>query len=82
MGAHSFDQDDHLTLYMIPDTTEVAPGGQTGVTYTIINRWPRKEPFTLLTRTVLPDGRKMRILGPRKSERNGSEVVSVKTGNR
>jgi hypothetical protein len=64
MGAHFFDQNDYLTLYMTPDATEVAQGGHMGVTYTIINRWQQKEPFSVLTRAILPDGEIIPVLGP------------------
>jgi len=32
MGAYFFNQNDYLTLYVTPDTTEVPPGGQLDVT--------------------------------------------------
>ena len=68
MGAHYFNQNDYLTLYMTPDETEVAQGGQMGVTYTIINRWQQKEPFSALTRVTLPDGEVRTVLGPEDYE--------------
>jgi len=64
MGAHYFNQNDFLTLYMTPHTTQVTQGGQLGVTYTIINRWHQKEPFSALTRVTLPDGEVRTVLGP------------------
>jgi parallel beta-helix repeat protein len=64
MGAHYFNQDDYLTLYLTPDMTEVAPGGQLGVTYTLINRWSQSEPFWGLTRVILPGGNPYNLIGP------------------
>jgi hypothetical protein len=64
MGAYPFDQDDHLTLYLTPDTTVVEQGGSLGVTYTMINRWPQAEPFISISRVVRPDGTVLNVLGP------------------
>lgn len=64
IGVHFFDQDDYLTLYLTPDTTEVEPGGELGVTCTVINRWTAPEPFWALTGVVLPGGDTLRIAGP------------------
>lgn len=64
MGTFFFDQDDHLTLYLTPDTTAVTPGGALGVTYTAINRWPQAEPFWVLTQATLPSGYTLDIMGP------------------
>jgi parallel beta-helix repeat protein len=64
MGALFFNQGDHLTLYLTPDTTEVARGGRLGVTYTLINRWSKSEPFWGLTRVILPSGGQFNLIGP------------------
>lgn len=64
MGAHYFNQNDYLTLYLTPDTTEVSSGQQLGVTYTVINRWGQAEPFRGLTQAILPDGTPFNIIGP------------------
>jgi len=64
MGAHYFDQDDYLTLYLTPDVLELAPGGELGVTYTVINRWAQPEPFWVLTEAVLPNGDTLNVMGP------------------
>ncbi|KPK67556.1 hypothetical protein AMJ82_10435 [candidate division TA06 bacterium SM23_40] len=64
MGAHFFDQDDYLTLYLTPDAREVSPGGTFGVTYTAINRWAEPEPFWVLTEAVLPGGDTLDVMGP------------------
>jgi hypothetical protein len=64
MGAHYFNQDDYMTLYLTPDTTEVAQGGQLGLTYTLINRWEQPEPFWLLTQAILPGGNPFNLIGP------------------
>jgi parallel beta-helix repeat protein len=64
MGAHFFDQDDYMTLYLTPDVTEVSPGGVLGVTYTVINRWGLAEPFWVLTEATLPNGNTLTIMGP------------------
>jgi len=64
IGAEFFDQDDYLTLYLTPDTTEVAPGAELGVTYTAINRWAQPEPFWVLTEAVLPTGDTLGVMGP------------------
>ncbi|KPJ53367.1 hypothetical protein AMJ39_05025 [candidate division TA06 bacterium DG_24] len=64
MGAHFFDQDDYLTLYLAPHETEVSPGGILGVTYTAINRWAQPESFWVLTEATLPNGNPRNVLGP------------------
>jgi parallel beta-helix repeat protein len=64
MGAHFFDQDDYLTLYITPDMTEVAPGEVLGVTYTAINRWEDPVPFWVLSQVLLPGGSAFNVLGP------------------
>jgi parallel beta-helix repeat protein len=64
MGAFFFDQDDFLTLYVTPDTTEVARGGQLNVTYTVINRWDSPESCRLLSQVLLPGGSALNVLGP------------------
>ncbi|KPJ53277.1 hypothetical protein AMJ39_05265 [candidate division TA06 bacterium DG_24] len=64
MGAHFFDQDDYLTLYLTPDTLEVTRGGVLGVTYTAINRWAQPEPFWVLTEATLPNGNPFPVMGP------------------
>lgn len=64
LGAHFFDQDDYLTLYLSPDTTEIAGGGQLGVTYTVINRWTQEESFWLVAEVTLPNGSTRGVLGP------------------
>jgi parallel beta-helix repeat protein len=64
MGAHFFDQDDYMTLYLTPDETEVVRGGVLGVTYTAINRWAQPEPFWVLTEAILPNGNPLPVMGP------------------
>ena len=64
MGAHFFNQDDYLTIYLTADTTVVTPGGQLGVTYTLINRWTQAEPFWLLTEALLPPGGVLELVSP------------------
>jgi len=64
MGAHYFNQNDYLTLYVTPDITEVAQGGQLGITYTAINRWNQPEPFWLGSRVLLPGGAVLDVVGP------------------
>jgi hypothetical protein len=64
MGAHFFDQRDHLTLYVTPHEFWVGPGEQLDVTYTAINRWAQPEPFWLLSQVLLPDGSALNVLGP------------------
>ena len=64
MGALSFDQNEYLTLYLTPDTTEAAPGSRLGVTYTVINRWGDPVSFLLETSVILPDGREYGLIGP------------------
>ncbi|KPJ53282.1 hypothetical protein AMJ39_05290 [candidate division TA06 bacterium DG_24] len=56
MGAHFFDQDDYMTLYLTPDATEIVPGGQFGLTFTLINRWAQPETLWMRTRVTLPNG--------------------------
>lgn len=64
MGAHFFDQDDYLTLYVTPDTVEVSAGEQLGVTYTVINRWAQQKSFWSKTWVVLPNGYVWNVLNP------------------
>jgi len=64
MGAHYFNQNDYLTLYVTPDMTEVTPGDQLGVTYTAINRWDSPESFWLLSQVLLSSGSSLNVLGP------------------
>lgn len=64
MGAYYFNQNDYLTICLTPDETIVAPGGQLGVTYTVMNRWPQLESFWLLTEAVLPLGGTFVLAGP------------------
>jgi parallel beta-helix repeat protein/predicted outer membrane repeat protein len=64
MGAHYFNQNDYLTLYVTPDKLWTRPGQQFGVTYTAINRWDSAEPFWVLSRVLLPGGSALNILGP------------------
>ena len=59
-----FNQNDYLTLYLTPDTKEVSPGDELGVTYTAINRWDSPEAFWLLSQVLLPGGSSLNILGP------------------
>jgi len=77
MGAYFFDQNDYLTLYITPDTTEVAPGGQLGVTYTAINRWPMPESFWVLSRTILPGGNTGTVVGPHQYTLPADTTVQV-----
>jgi parallel beta-helix repeat protein len=63
IGAHFFDQDDHLTLYVTPDSSWTSPGEQLGVTYTVINRWPQSESFWMLSQVLLPGGLFLDVLG-------------------
>jgi hypothetical protein len=53
-----------MTLYLSPDGAVVQPGGELGVTYTVINRWPQPEPFWIQTTVELPGGGTLGILGP------------------
>jgi parallel beta-helix repeat protein len=64
IGAHFYDQDDYITLYITPDTTEVEPGGQLGVTYTVINRWSWEQPFWLQSRIATPGGGSRNVFEP------------------
>jgi parallel beta-helix repeat protein/predicted outer membrane repeat protein len=64
IGAHYFNQNDYMTLYLTPDTTKVIGGGQLGVTYTVINRWDQVEPFWGLTEVILPNSYPFTLLGP------------------
>ncbi len=64
MGARSFDQSDHLTLYLTPDSYSALPGGEEGVTYTIINRHEQAEPFWVASRVTDPSGATVIVLNP------------------
>ena len=64
MGAHFFNQDDYLTLYLTPDAAAVPQGGQLGVTYTVINRWAQRETFWVLTEVIPPVGAPLTVVGP------------------
>jgi len=64
MGAHYFNQDDYLTLYLTPSKTEVSPGGKLHITYTAINRWNQPEEFWILSRILRPGGTVLDAFGP------------------
>jgi hypothetical protein len=64
MGAHCFDQDDFLTLYVTPDRLWTRPGDEIGVTYTAINRWEQEAEFWCLSQVLLPGGDALNVLGP------------------
>jgi hypothetical protein len=64
MGAHPFDQSRQLTLYLSPHASHVSPGGQLGVTYTVINRQAQPVSFTVSSEGVLPNGNTVNVLGP------------------
>jgi len=66
MGAHCFDQDDYVTLYITPDATTAVQGGQLGVTYTFINRHNQSEQYILLTQVILPNNSTMNVVGPKQ----------------
>jgi len=42
----------------------VAPGGQLGVTYTVINRWSQPEPFWIVSRVLLLGGTVLDVVEP------------------
>jgi len=65
IGAHWFDQDDFLTLYLTPDAGTVMLGSQLGVTYTAINRWPQPEDFWAVSGVITPERDTLLILGAR-----------------
>ena len=77
MGAHYFNQNDFLTLYMTPDMRKVPQGGQMGVTYTIINRWPQQKTFSAFTRVILPDGEIRTVLGPEEYHVCGGYAAQI-----
>ncbi len=56
IGAHYYDQNQYLTLYLTPDTSFVNQGGELGVTYTLINRWNDPVLFDIETEVLLPNG--------------------------
>ncbi len=64
MGAHFFDQDDYLTIYLTPHPVSVSQGAELRVTYTSINRNPVSETFWLNSKIYLPNGAGFDILGP------------------
>ena len=64
MGAHFFDQDDYLTLYLTPETTQVSPGGELQVHYTVINRRAEPEEFWVAAGVMTPGGDSLLIMGP------------------
>ena len=64
MGAHFFNQDDFLTLYLTPNATQVLPGTQLGVTYTAINRRDSPEICWLLSQARRQSGSWLNLLGP------------------
>ncbi len=77
MGACCFDQNDHLTLYLTPDATGVAPGGELGVTYTAINRQVGPEPFWALSTAALPGGAVVPVMGPESFTLSADVTVQV-----
>jgi hypothetical protein len=77
IGAHCFNQDDYLTLYVTPDRSLISSGTQTGVTYTLINRWENPEPFWLLTQAILPGGGTLIVDGPANHAMPAEGTVQV-----
>jgi hypothetical protein len=77
MGAHFFDQEDHLTLYVTPDKLWGMPGERFGVTYTAINRWGDPETFWCLSQVFLPDGNSLDVLGPEQFTIQGDSTIQV-----
>jgi hypothetical protein len=64
MGAHHFNQNDYLTLYVTPDRLRTRAGLPLDVTYTAINRWNQPEPFWFLSQVLTPGGFAFDVLGP------------------
>jgi len=79
MGAHYFNQLDYLTLYITPDTTEVPPGGQLGITYTAINRWNWSQPFWALSAVKLSGSTPDIIMGPDRYKLPANYTTQVQT---
>lgn len=77
MGAYFFDQNDYLTLYLTPGSSEVEPGGQLPVLYTVINRWEEPEEFWLRTRVVTTQGDTLTVLGPEQHVVPGEYTAQV-----
>ena len=75
MGAHFFDQSTQLTIYVTPDSPHVVPGGQLGVTYTVINRQAQPVPFSLWTDVILSNGGTLALLGPNSYTMPGNFTV-------
>jgi len=64
MGAHYFDQNDYMTIYVTPMSTEVTPGGTLEVTYTAMNRWGFPVSYWALAEAVLPNTHTVTVMGP------------------
>jgi len=77
MGAHFFDQDDFLTLYLTPDKLWTKPGNHLGVTYTAINRWESPESCWLWSQVLLPGGASLDVLGPDQYTIQSDNTVQV-----
>lgn len=79
MGPFYYDQSEQITLYLTPDITEVVPGGELGVTYTLINRWTQPETFCLETDVILPDSTEYPLFGPDEHTLRPERTVQVHT---
>jgi len=79
MGAHYFNKNSYLTLYVTPDTIEVAPGSQFGVTYTVINRWDWSQLFWILSTVTLSGGVPDIIMGPDRYTLPANHTAQVHT---
>jgi hypothetical protein len=66
MGAHYYNQNDYLTLYLTLDQLWTFAGEDLGVTWTAINRWDQEAPFWCLSQVILPGGSAVNVLGPEK----------------
>ncbi len=64
MGAHPFDQNDYLTVYLTPDELWAAPGGLFGVTCTVINRWSWPQTCWGTATVTVPGGSQWIVMEP------------------
>jgi parallel beta-helix repeat protein len=77
IGAHFYDQDEYITLYVTPDSTEIEPGGQLGVTFTVINRWFWEQPLWLQARVSTPGGGSRNVFEPIEYTMSADSTVQV-----
>jgi hypothetical protein len=77
VGAHCFDQNADLTLYLTPQTRVVQHGDSLNVIWTAINRWPGGRRVWPAAYVTAPDGRQRTLLNPEDYLIPGATTVRI-----